>query len=480
MERLPELLEGIPNARMVLAMTVEKTTQYPFDLARLVAIHVEKTAGRALDEAVLVRLFEVLYFASLRTDEGRQTLCTVNFVDAADPAGGESPPKIANHWTAFPFSHPLPLDIRAITKLARAADPEVASLNVYADAAGELYLWGMVDQEPRHGDQLVLSAGSDVQRPGLFQATINGSGSICVYRNGTLLGNLAQDVLVEAHYDVLWSGPVHALLADHLRGYVSETYPQLAAECGSPHPAWLERELLLRWLNSLSRILVNIQQYRHGGGLVIVPRVDFDRSNVKYRIHYDRLSSAVVGLVRVHLRRAQDSTALMETAKTGAPSDLYASLSALRNMHVDVEQRKEEVLGCLRWIAALSCVDGVVLLDKSLAVHGFGVELRADSNLAEVFMAGDAEAGPSRLRRVEITQFGTRHRAMMRYCYERLGSLGFAISQDGGIQAMMRIGDQLVAWENINVALAMNAEDFSAASPRRSPILRWFGVRAFR
>jgi hypothetical protein len=69
---------------------------------------------------------------------------------------------------------------------------------------------------------------------------------------------------------------------------------------------------------------------------------------------------------------------------------------------------------------------------------------------------------------------------MMRYCFERLGSLGFAISQDGGIQAMMRIGDQLVAWENINVALAINAEDFSAASPRRSPILRWFGVRAFR
>ena len=461
-------------------MTVEKTTQYPFDLARLVAAHVEKSLGRTLDEAVLVRLFEVLYFASLRTDEGRQTLCTVNFVDAADPAGGEPPQTIANRWTAFPFSSPLPLDIRAVTKLARAADPEVASLNVFADAGGELYIWGMVDQEPRQGDQLVLSAGSDVHRPGLFQATINGSGSICVYRNGTLLGNLAQDVLVEALYDVLWSGPVHALLADHLRGYVSEVHPRLAAECGSPHPAWLERELLLRWLNSLSRILVNIQQYRHGGGLVIVPRADFDHSNVKYRIHYDRLSSAVVGLVRTHLLRAQNSTALMEAAKAETAGNLYATLSALRNVHNELEHRKEEVLGSLRWIAALSCVDGVVLMDKHLAVHGFGVELQADSNLAEVYMAGDAEAKPSRLRRVEITQFGTRHRAMMRYCFERLGSLGFAISQDGGIQAMMRIGDQLIAWENINVALAVNAEDFSAASPRRSPILRWFGVRAFR
>ena len=238
--------------------------------------------------------------------------------------------------------------------------------------------------------------------------------------------------------------------------------------------------MLLRWLNSLSRILVNVQQYRHGGGLVIVPRVGFDNSNVKYRIHYDRLSGAVVGLVRAHLLRTQTSTALIEAAKAEAPGNLYSTFSSLRTVHLELEQRKEEVLGCLRFIASLSCVDGVVLLDKSLSVHGFGVELRTDSNLGEVFMAGDADAKPARLRRVEITQFGTRHRAIMRYCFEHHGSLGFAISQDGGIQAVMRIGDQLVVWENIDVALALNAEDFSAASPRRSPILRWFGVRAYR
>ena len=461
-------------------MVLERTTQYPFDLARLVSAQLAKTLGGAPDESVLVRLFEVLYFASLRTDEGRQTLCTVNFVGPEALAAGEAPPGSANRWTAIPFASPLPLDIRTITKLARAADPEVASLNVYADDDGGLHIWGLVDQEPRQGDQLVLAAGSELQRPGIFQATISGSGRIGVYRNGTLLGSLAQDMLVEAHYDVLWSGPVHSLLADHLRQYVSQQHPQLAAECGAPHPAWLERELLLRWLNSLSRVLVNVQQYRHGGGLVIVPRAGFDNSNVKYRIHYDRLGGAVVALVRAHLLRTQASTALIEAAKAEAPGNLYATFSSVRKVHLELEQRKEEVLGCLRFIASLSCVDGVVLLDKSLCVHGFGVELRTDSLLVEVFLAGDADATPGRLRRGEITHFGTRHRAIMRYCYEHHGSLGFAISQDGGIQAVMRIGDQLIVWENIDVALAVNAEDYSANSPRRSPILRWFGVRAYR
>ena len=81
---------------------------------------------------------------------------------------------------------------------------------------------------------------------------------------------------------------------------------------------------------------------------------------------------------------------------------MYATFSALRKVHLELEQRKEDVLGCLRFIASRPCADGVVLLD------------------------------------------------------------------------------QLIVWENIDVALAVNAEDYSANSPRRSPILRWFGVRAYR
>lgn len=127
-------------------MTSEITTQYPFDLARWVAIQLEKARGRSPEESVLIRLFEILYFASLRTDEGRYTSCTVNFVDIPVPTRDEPLPTPGNRWIAFPFASPLPLDIRTLTKLARAADPEVASLNVFADDAQELYIWGIVNE----------------------------------------------------------------------------------------------------------------------------------------------------------------------------------------------------------------------------------------------------------------------------------------------------------------------------------------------
>ncbi|OHB79798.1 MAG: hypothetical protein A2W31_08190 [Planctomycetes bacterium RBG_16_64_10] len=459
-------------------MPGERNSQYPFDLAKLVASRLRATFGRCPPEGVLVRLFETLYFASLQTDEGHRPLCTVNFVERDAPEGGIAPQASASDWTAVPFESPLPLDQRALTKLARAADPESSSLNVYADQAGDLFVWGMVDQEPRHGDQIVLQADSDSRRPGLFQATITGAGRIAVHQHGILWGSLFQDVLVETNYDVLWDGPVHSLLAEHLRSYVAEYYPQLAADCGAPHPARLERELVLRWFNTLSRLLVNVQHYRHGGGLVIVPSVKLNSVHVKYRIRYARLARSVVHLVRAYLLRIQAVDSVMDAVRQDTLGKMGAALSFIREIHNEVEQRKAEVLGCVRFVAALSCVDGTVLLDKHLAVHGFGVELRAAAELDEMYLAGDTHAQPARLRQAPITQFGTRHRAMMRYCYQVAGALGFVVSQDGGIQAMMRIGERLVVWENIDVALALNAEDWAPESAQRSPVLRRLSVRS--
>ena len=127
-----------------------------------------------------------------------------------------------------------------------------------------------------------------------------------------------------------------------------------------------------------------------------------------------------------------------------------------------LEARKDEVLGCVRFIASLSRVDGFVMLDRSLVVHGFGVELRADSSLSEVWLAGDAHAHARWMRTTLLEEFGTRHRAMMRYCFEMPGTLGFVISQDGDVRAVTRIRDKLVFWENVNVQLAFRVErDFT-------------------
>jgi hypothetical protein len=181
--------------------------------------------------------------------------------------------------------------------------------------------------------------------------------------------------------------------------------------------------------------------------------------NINYRLRYDRLLLALGGLVSYQTRSAE------ETAARDA-----------RSVYRGLDEHRNEVLGAIRFIASLASVDGVVLLDRSLSVRGFGVELRVDSPLCRVFLAADAEGSADRLREAELTHFGTRHRAMMRYCYETQGALGFVVSQDGEIQAMTRMGRRLVMWENIDVQLALAVEN-QMVGQDQARVLRRFIAR---
>jgi hypothetical protein len=453
---------------------IDRTTQYPAHLAKLVAGRLRTDQANSPPESVLTRLLETLYFASLKTDEGRPILCTVNYVDP-DARDSQSPARRpADCWSHVPFERPLPFDVRTLTKLARAADPAVSSLAVFRDKKNNLFIWGMVDQEPRHSDYISLDAAATSERPGLFQATITGVGNISVYQNDTLIGSLEQNTLVEEYHDVLWSGPVHDLLAGYLQSYLAESDPSPHAQ--SAAQAELESELLMRWLNSICRTLMNIQHYRHGGGLLIVPHASLEGLNVKYKIHYDRLLKA--------LRRMVDSQ--LAAPPFGAPSSgglghsqdvipyAQASETALAR---ESSEHKNEVLGAIRFIASLSCVDGFVLLDRQMVVHGFGVEVRTDNHLSDIYVARDSHANPKLLRSAELTQYGTRHRAMMRYCFDNLGSLGLVVSQDGDIRAMTRIADMLVLWENIDVQLAFKPHLGALPGQQPGPVLRRVNAR---
>ncbi len=396
----------------------ERTTQYPSHLAKLVATRLRSQHGAAPPEAVLTRLLETLYFASLKTDEGRPILCTVNYVDPEEgqlAAGGRRP---ADCWSHVPFERPLPFDVRTLAKLARAADPAVSSLAVYRDKRNKLFIWGMVDQEPRHSEFITLSASVTPARPGLFQATITAVGNISVYQNDSLVGSLEQNTLVEEYHDVLWAGPVHELLVNYLRGYLVDTAGKRPEPITSER---LEAELLMRWINAICRILMNIQRYRHGGGLLITPQQNLDGLNVKYKIRYDRLLKSLRGMVENQLLASissPNSLALEETTEAILPY----SLEGENVLDRELVERMKEVLGAVRFIASLSCVDGFVLLDRRMVVHGFGVEVRTDNLLSDISIARDSHANPKLMRPGELTQFGTRHRAMMRYCFDKPGA----------------------------------------------------------
>lgn len=453
-------------------MVTERTTQYPAHLAKLVAARLRSQHGIAPPEAVLTRLLETLYFASLKTDEGWPILCTVNYVDPDEPP---SPPARvpADYWNHVPFERPLPFDVRTLAKLARAADPAVSSLTVYRDRRNKLFIWGMVDQEPRHSDLISLAASATPDRPGLFQATITGVGSISVYQNDMLIGSLDQSTLVEEYHDVLWAGPVHDLLLGGLRSYLADKTLRVPRHVP---PEIFEAELLMRWINAICRVLMNIQRYRHGGGLLITPGMSLEGLNVKYRIRYDRLLRALAGMVEAQL---SEPAVAADAADDDAAQQAVLPYVVGGESRLDrrLVERMKEVLGAVRFIASLSCVDGFVVLDQRMVVHGFGVEVRTDNLLSDISVARDSHANANLMRHGELTQYGTRHRAMMRYCYDRPGALGFVVSQDGYIRAMTRIAEMLVLWENVDVQLAYRPAGGYLPGERPIPMLHRAGAR---
>jgi hypothetical protein len=439
-------------------MPSKQNAFYSHHLARLVSQRLKAYGLARPVESILLHLFETLYFASLKTDEARPCRCTVNYIDPSADHFNSSTDEPGSGWTVIRFRQPLPLNVRSLLKLADAADPTVSSLAVFSDDKGELFIWGLVDQELRYGDYVSLDGKSDPQRPGLFQATIMGVGSVSVYKDFALLGSLEQNNLVTEYHDVLWQGPVHEQLRDALHTTLLDK--QIGKDKGAlEHVVQVKDELLVRWQNAICRILVNIQQYGHGGGLLIVPSTPTDKVDIKYAQTYDRLPKALFRLAEQQILKRQMADAV--AAHCSTKNDMLPC-----NIHYDairyqgeLDRLKSELLGCVRYIASLSRVDGFVLMDKSLVVHGFGVEVRADTELSEIYMAGDANASSQLLRRASLSQFGTRHRAMMRYCDANKDSLGFVISQDGDIRATMSYQGRLVLWENINVQLAYRAEN---------------------
>lgn len=434
------------------------TARYPSHLTRHVATFMARSGSRCPPEKILKALLETLYFTSLKTDEGRPCRLTVNYVEPQASRLAGSASSTTDRWICVPFECPLPFDIRTLTKLAEAVDPSVSSIAVSSDENNRLYIWGLVDQELRYTDYTSFDVAAIPRRPGLIQITINGVGNISVYHGYSHIGSLEQNALVRAHHDVLWTGPVHEMLKSQIHATIGRLIPLESTEF---HSALDERQT--RWLNAICRILLNIQQYRHGGGLLITPTNSSPATSVKYPLQYNRLPIALASLVQHQVRcdrmQHEISERCPDPCHHRAPCRL---LEEFMGHLKQIEACKDEVLGCVRFIASLSRVDGFVMMDRSLVVHGFGVELRANSTLNEVWLAGDAHARERWVRTTMLNEFGTRHRAMMRYCFEIPGTLGFVISQDGDVRAVTRIRGKLVFWENVNVQLAFRAErDFS-------------------
>ena len=324
---------------------------------------------------------------------------------------------------------------------------------MYADEAGRLSVWGLIDQGNRYYDFVNYESDSGPDRPGIFQASIEGIGHIVTYIGYDKLAELKVNALVRNARDVLRGGTISDKLDTGILTHLGSVEKQLPKNLRDSFPDWIAG-LSDEWTSSICRLLLRVQNYRHGGAILITGDSSFSGLRIKHQIEYPRLSTA---LARRAVFRIQESLAsdeiLEEYLKKDSediPIELYFDEVINKG---DCEDADSEVEGAIWFISLLSRVDGLVLMNPSLEVKGFGVEITFPGEPSSIFIARDRRAKNKHLRKLDYERFGTRHRSMMRYCSKISNSVGFVISQDGDVRVMTQVRGKLVVWENLRLQL---------------------------
>jgi len=416
-----------------------------FDLAELVHRKLTVAKHDSPGVAIIRELLQVVYATTLKTEESETLRFSIAYVDPAHPDPDPPLRHVADHWRCVGLTSRIPFDPRNLAKLSKGADPATTMLAVHRDGNGELFIWGLIDQVAVHALRfLTWETDHGPGTPGSFYITANGVADVTVGRDYGILGLLKQEQIVEKFDNVFREGPVRELLGKSLEASLKAIQ--------AVHPGVSKSEVK-KWLlpdrvTTISRILLQMQSYKHGGALLITPELT-DDLNLKYDLPYDRLPHALICHTREGIRAENARHEIYEhmiPAGEAIPIDSFKEYAQAEN---NWREGLAELAACVRFVASLSRLDGLVLMRPDLSVVGFGVEILGPDEINDLYIAED-ECG-TRLRQATSNHYGTRHRSMMRYCNAHRDALGFVVSQDAFIRGIRRVGNKLLMWENIQV-----------------------------
>jgi hypothetical protein len=250
----------------------------------------------------LHRLFETLFYTSIKTEESDFVKVTVTLIDDKNP--DPNPPKriVAHRWNYVRLKRRIPFTVKNLIKLSKAVDPWSSSIAVYYNTNNELFIWGMIDQAIHYQSFLNYESDSGPEQPGYFQSSITGVGCLIVMLDYELLATLKQNTLITNYIDVFSKGPVYEHLKNNFQPIKNNIKTYVKRFPFESYDFW-EDYIEDLCVATLSRILLRIQNYEHGGALLITNT--YRRGvDVKYQVNYDRLNMSIINVLKFTIQNS--------------------------------------------------------------------------------------------------------------------------------------------------------------------------------
>ncbi len=400
-------------------------------------------------KAVFNEIIDVCYHASMLTEEGRPTVFRIVFLDSqsrVSPKDGDELPPV----TRYLLKEPVSFTQGELRRLAPVADPRRVLIAV-EQSGGRLQIYGLVDigmalwEMGRH--ERVMGHSS----PDALIVLSTRPGELSISRGDRPVLRLRDGEIVSAAQRVLLEGPV----AEFFYAASNEFIRKACHLSGIDQDPNEDDGLSFAQQSFIESVLLYTAELQHGGTLLFVPEdVTHEDSRLlsrvalKYVLPSTQPQNALVSAMASRLKHNALAEKLQNRRSVKAEE-----LELLDVLAWDQRNCEDAARDASRFIASLTSVDGAVVLTDTLRIIGFGAEVTASfSGVDKVQIAHTTEAIET--KDVQFSEYGTRHRSAFRFVACMEPSVGFIMSQDGGVKAVRQVGSKLVMWPYFQIGFA--------------------------
>jgi hypothetical protein len=425
---------------------------YPQQLATFITEHwFDVEAGDAAQSEfelpglpMLEALLSTAFQASLLREEEQALLFRLILAEPKFFNETDGPPQGLHRLV---FEEEVPCNPLELKGLAHAASFYRSLLGVRLDPVKGPMIWGIVHSGPRWLQAQHGGRGVGPELPPTVVINVTGAGCIEVSKGSHTVGQLSQGKVFGPGTNVFQAGWLQDMFAQ-TRAERTDLHNQARAKSGEDWAA-LDPELThIIDQHMMKRVLGAIRAFRHGGTLIMVPPErgeELLKPNKFLNVRHKFEEGESRGRFRTLIVSIMNT--LAQSTSSDASRHPISWLDYQNSTDSRIAKLDEAIFEMSHLIAALSTVDGAVVLSRRFELLGFRAEIRCD--FADIHMIARAlDLEGKRFKNESTGGVGTRHRSAYQLCTELKDALVVVISQDGGVRFIRWNEDHVMYWDH--------------------------------